>query len=252
MYSNAPRTLLFDIETAPLVSYTWGIWEQDVVEVKEEWYMLTFAYKWLGEKKTHVVSLPDFKLYKKEPKNDRELVNKLWELFDEADILIAHNGDAFDIKKAQARFIQHELAPPTPFKSIDTKKVAKRYFKFDSNKLDHLGQYFNLGRKMKHEGFSLWLGCMANNPKSWKKMCDYNIQDVVLLEKIYLKMLPYMDNHPNVGLMQGNKIACPNCGSKETQKRGFGFNRTGKYQRYQCMDCGAWSKSGITSNSQLR
>jgi len=246
-----PRILFYDIETAPLVSYTWGIWEVDVIEVKEEWYMLTFAYKWLGEKKTHVVSLPQFGLYKKDPKNDRELVKKLWSLFDEADVIVAHNGLSFDNKKSNARFIQHNLPPPNPYKTIDTKLVAKRYFKFDSNKLDHLGQYFNLGRKMKHEGFSLWLGCMSGDKKAWNKMCLYNIQDVVLLEKIYLKMLPYMDNHPNTGLYLGEKHACPNCGSHMLQKRGVSHTRTSTSQRFQCNLCHAWSQSPL-KGGQLR
>lgn len=235
------KILLYDIETAPIVSYTWGIWEQDVIEVKEEWYILSVAYKWLGDKRTKVMSLPNFELYKKEPKNDRELVKALWNLFDEADVIIGHNSDAFDNKKSTARFIQHKLPPPSPYKSVDTKKVAKKYFKFDSNKLDHLGQYFDIGRKLKHEGFSLWLGCMSGNKKSWKKMCDYNIQDVILLEKVYLKMLPYMTNHPNMNLLTDETHNCPNCGGNNVNKRGFNYTRTTKAQAYQCKDCFSWS-----------
>ena len=252
MINKKPRILLFDIETMANLVYVWGKYEQNVIAYQRHWYMLTFAYKWLGEKKTYVKSLPDYKLYKKDKHNDLELIKDLWKLFDEADIIIAHNGASFDIKKTNARFIKHKLRPPTPYQIIDTKLVAKKYLKMDSNKLDDLGDYFNIGRKINTGGFELWLGCEANDPKAWKKMCDYNIQDVILLEKVYLEMLPFMVNHPNVGLMNGEKTSCPNCGSKETQKRGFGYNRTGKYQRYQCMGCGAWSKSGITSNSQLR
>lgn len=146
------KILLFDIETAPIVGYTWGLWEQNVIDTKEEWYMLTFSYKWLGEKTTHVLSLPDLPTYKLDPKNDCELVAKLWELFDEADVVIAHNGDAFDIKKANIRFIKHGFTPPTPYKSIDTKKVAKSVFKFDSNKLDNLGKFLGLGEKLETGG----------------------------------------------------------------------------------------------------
>lgn len=239
-----PKILLYDIENTPLVSYTWGIWEQDVVEVKEEWYILSFAYKWLGEKTTHVCSLPDYLLYKKDPKNDKELMRTLWTLFNEADIVIGHNSNAHDDKKSNARFIQHGFMPPKPYKTIDTLKVARRYFKFDSNKLDRLGQYFKLGRKVSHEGFSLWLGCMSGNKKSWKKMCEYNKQDVILLEKIYLKMLPYIEKHPNLSILSGEVIGCPNCGSIKTHKRGFvitkGVKQVQRKQRFQCQLCSAW------------
>lgn len=238
------KILFYDIENTPLISYNWGIWEQDAIEVKEEWYILSFSYKWLGDKKTHFCSLPDYKLYKKDPKNDRELMKTLWNLMNEADIVIGHNSIMFDNKKAFSRFIQHGFKAPKPFQNIDTLQVARKYFKFDSNKLDRLGQYFKLGRKVKHEGFSLWLGCMSGDKKSWKKMGEYNKQDVILLEKIYLKMLPYVTKHPNIALLNEDLTGCHNCGSKSFQKRGFNLSKGTKCiikkQRYQCNKCGAW------------
>ncbi len=243
MKNKEPRILLFDIETMANLVYVWGKYEQDAIAYRRHWYMLTFAYKWLGENKTYVHSLPEYSLYKKEPENDKELVKELWKLFDEADIVIAHNGASFDVKKANARFIKHKLPPPSPYKIIDTKLVAKKYLKMDSNKLDDIGDYFNIGRKINTGGFELWLGCEAGDKKSWKKMCDYNIQDVILLEKVYLEMLPYMTQHPNLGLMNGIAHACPNCSSENVTKRGVSYTRTSVYQRFQCGDCHAWSQA---------
>ncbi len=178
---NKPKILLFDVETAPNLSYTWGKWEQDVIAFKNEWYLMSFAWKYLGDKKTQVLSLADFPGYKKNPTDDRLLVRALWSHFDNADVIIAHNGDAFDIKKANARFVYHKLVPPSPYKQIDTKKVAKKYFNFNSNSLNDLGQYFKIGKKLSTGGFDLWLGCMAGDKASWKTMCEYNKQDVELL-----------------------------------------------------------------------
>jgi uncharacterized protein YprB with RNaseH-like and TPR domain len=241
---NKPKILFFDIETMANLVYTWGKYEQDVIAYQRHWYMLTFAYKWLGDKKTYVKSLPDYPLYKKDKHNDRDLVKDLWKLFDEADIVIAHNGASFDVKKTNARFMKHRLPPPSPYKILDTKLEAKKYLKMDSNKLDDLGDYFNVGRKINTGGFELWLGCEAGDKKSWKKMCDYNIQDVILLEKVYLKLLPYITKHPNVSVIKGNHLGCPNCGSYHTQKRGVNNSKGSKgviiKQRYQCQDCGAW------------
>lgn len=237
------KTLIYDVECTPLLSHTWGTFKQNVIEIDRDWYMISFAYKWLGEKKTHVLALPDYKTYKKNPEDDSELMRALWELVDEADVVIAHNGDAFDIKKMNARFILNGLNKPSFYQTVDTLKVARRYFKFASNKLDNLGEFLGLGRKVQTGGFELWLGCMNGDMKAWKKMCRYNKQDVVLLEKVYLALRPWMDNHPNVGLVDNVSGVCPICGSKELQKRGFAHTRVSVYQRYQCKGCHGWSQS---------
>jgi len=249
---NKPKILLFDIETMANLGYTWGLYEQNVIAYEKEWYMLCYAYKWLHQKKTYVKSLPDFKSYKKDKTDAKELVQSLWNLFDEADGIIAHNGVSFDIKKVNAKFIEHGLVPPSPYKIIDTKLIAKRYFKFKSNKLDDLGNLFGLGRKIDTGGFDLWLGCAAGLPTAWNKMTKYNIQDVILLEKVYLKMLPYCTTHPNYNVYTGTTHNCPNCNSTKVQKRGFGVNKTTKVQRFQCQDCGSWHQSALKEGSLVK
>jgi hypothetical protein len=250
----AAKTLLVDLETAPNLSYVWGKWEQNTIAVSEHWYILAFAYKWQDEKKVHSVSLPQFKDYKKDKKSDKELCKKLWALFNEADIVIGHNSDQFDIKKARARFLQHSFSPHSPFQSIDTKKVSKRNFRFDSNSLDDLGAYLGLGRKIKHEGFeAIWLGCMVkDDPKAWEKMMAYNRQDIVLLERVYNHMRPWMDNHPNMNLYNDTRESCPNCASHHLIRQGYKYTRAGKVQRWQCQDCGAWSSSPKAETAVIR
>ena len=238
---KSPKILVFDVETAPNLAYVWGQWEQNVIEHKQEWYMLCWAAKWLGEKKMYTSKLNDYKLFNKDKQDDKLIIKDLWKLFNEADVIIGHNGDKFDIKKTNARFLFHGLLPPSPYKTIDTLKIARKYFKFNSNKLDDLGQHLGLGRKVKHEGFGLWLKCMNGVKSAWNKMIKYNKQDVVLLELVYDKFKPYMTNHPNVGLYQNKDYACPNCGSLHLTKRGFAMTKTNRYQRLQCQDCGSWS-----------
>jgi hypothetical protein len=246
MKNKKPRILLFDIESSPSLSYVWEMYETNVLKVVRPWNMLCFSYKWLGERKTHVVSLPQFKGYKKNPHNDRELVKKLWKLFDEADIIIAHNGDKFDIKKSYAKFIEHGLTPPSPYKTVDTLKVARRYFKFDSNRLDSLGEYLHLG------GFDLWDRCMDGDISAWSLMERYNKKDVELLEKVYLKLRPYMQGHPNYNIFSGTNHSCPICGSLKIQRRGYSYSRTTKYQRWQCLSCFSWHQSTLNPNSTIK
>lgn len=239
------KTLIFDIETMANLAYVWGKYEQNVIRYEKEWYMLSFAYKWLGEKQTYVASLPDFESYKKDKTDDRELVKLLHSLFDAADIIIAHNGASFDVKKSNAKFIEHGLPPPSYYKVIDTKLVAKRYFNFNSNKLDDLGNILGLGRKVETGGFDLWMGCASGDMKSWKKMCIYNKQDVVLLEKIYLKMRGWMSTHPNVGIFEHDIFWCPKCGSKNVQRRGEYRGNPTVYAKYFCNDCRGWSRNRL-------
>lgn len=247
MKNKKLRVLLYDIETAPNLGRYFELYKEGNIIWKEsDWYMLSFSWKWLGEKQTYVMSLPEFPEWKKNKENDKALVGELHKLFNEADIIIAHNGNSFDQKKSNARFIYHGFPPPEPYKEIDTKLVAKRYFKFDSNKLDDLGDYFKIGRKMQTGGFSLWKGCMEGDKKSWKKMCEYNKQDVILLEKVYEKMKPWMNNHPNIALLNGDKEGCPNCGSLNIKKEGKNHTRAGVKQQWSCKNCFSWHSSPLT------
>lgn len=234
------RILLYDIETSYTVGATWGLYEQNVVKVLIDPYILSVSWKWLGEKTTHVVSLPDFPLFKKDKKNDRDLVKVMWKLFDDADIIIAHNGNSFDQKWTYARFLVNGMTPPSPSIYIDTKLVAKSKFRFNSNSLNNLAGYFGIGEKI-HTDIDLWVGCIERNElSSWHKMCKYNKRDVVLLEKVYLKMLPYITNHPNLNLFGETLTSCPNCGSDDLQKRGHSYTRTSKNERLKCNGCGSW------------
>lgn len=234
------KILFYDIETAPILGYTWGKYEQNVLGIKQEWYMLSFSAKWQGGK-TIVKALPDYQLYKKEPHNDRPLVRDLWELFDEADIVIGHNSNKFDNRKSNARFIAHGLTPPAPYKTVDTLKIARQYFNFTSNRLDDLGKVLGVGRKVKTGGFDLWLKCLAGDSKAWALMKKYNKQDVVLLEEVYLKLRPWANNHPNLANFTGTAV-CPKCGSSQIQFRGYSLTQVAKYRRFQCTKCGGWGK----------
>jgi DNA polymerase elongation subunit (family B) len=233
-----PKILLFDIETSLNRGYFFNLYQEgNIVEVESYWYMLSFAYKWLGQKKTHVMSLPDFKGYSRDKENDRALVTELHRLFGEADILIAHNGDKFDIKCSNARFIVHGLAPPSEYKSIDTLKLARKHFKFLSNRLDDLGHYLGLGRKLSHTGKALWLACMKGDPAGWLKMCRYNKQDVNLLHAVYLKLRPFTTTHPDLNNWT-RADGCPICQSLKVESHGWRPLVSGKRKRMHCNGCG--------------
>ena len=233
---SSPRILYFDIESAPNLAYVWGQYDQNVIAHEHEWTMLCFSYQWEGDRSVKVVSnYHDFGT----TTDDSGTVAALWKLFDEADIVIAHNGDKFDIRKANARFVQQGLGAPSPFRSIDTLKVARRHFAFNSNKLDDLGQHLGLGEKVKHPGWRMWEGCLAGDKKWWDLMRRYAKQDIVLLRDVYRVLRPFMSNHPNLA-NYSEEAFCPSCGAgEEHAKRGGTYHtQTGKYQCLRCDNCG--------------
>lgn len=249
---NPARVLLFDLETSPNIGYSWGKWEQNIIEYTQDWRILSVGWKWLGEGPVEVKGLCDFPGYKKDKLNDEHLVNLLWKLFNRADVIVAHNGRAFDSKKATARFIALGLPPPAPYKQVDTLKTARKFFKFDSNKLDDLGQYLKLGRKLPHTGFHLWKGCMGGDKKSWKMMKEYNKQDVILLEKIYLKFRGWDTGHPDMTLYHHvDKVECPVCLSQKTIRRGYAMLKKRIKQRFSCLNCNHWFSGNYVDRTQI-
>lgn len=240
------KILLFDIENSPNTAYVWGLWEQTISNdmVKSPWYMLCWSAKWLDDKKIYSSALIDFpKAYNKDSENDKEILKVLWKLLNEADIVIGHNCKNFDVRKSNARFIMNGMTPPSPYKVIDTLEVARKYFFFTSNKLDNLGKYLKVGQKIETGGFKLWQQCMQGNKQAWHKMVTYCKNDVILLEKIYKKLLPYIQNHPNLAVyLDDETMICPKCGSKNIKKEGYTYTTIGKYQQYSCKDCKGWSR----------
>lgn len=198
---NLPKVLYVDVETKPLLCYTWGIWEQNIPlnMVVEHGSIMSWSAKWARESKIHY---KDMRGREKSLSNDKELMKPLWKLLDEADIVIWQNGDRFDYGKINDRFIEHGLGAPSQYKTIDTTKIARRYFKFTSNKLEHLTDRFcKKYKKQKHDdfpGFSLWDQCMKGNLKAWKSMQKYNEFDVLSLEELFLVLAKYVKNNKSV------------------------------------------------------
>ena len=173
--SIMPKILFIDIETSPNIAYVWGKYEQNTLgDYLQERMIISVAWKWLGKSKVESMCIPDFYGYKKSPTKNKKLIEKLHSLFCAADIIVAQNGDNFDTKMANTEFIQYGLTPPPPYKTVDTLKIARSKFRFNSNKLDDLGNRLGLGRKIHTGGFNLWVDCLRGKKEAWDKMVKYN------------------------------------------------------------------------------
>lgn len=223
---------MLDIETAPHLAAVWGLYDQNVAtnQIIKPGYTLCWAAKWYGEDEVIFDSILS---------GNRKMIRHVHDLLSEADAVCHYNGTKFDIPTLNKEFLLQKLDPPAPYKQIDLLKVARSRFKLASNKLDYVAGQLGLGNKVEHKGFDLWLGCMAKKAEDWAQMEEYNKHDVVLLERVYDRLLPWIKNHPNLSVYRGG-ACCPNCGSEKSQARGWQVARTMRYQRFQCRDCGTW------------
>lgn len=234
-----PRVLFIDLETLPNIVTSWGLWVNGMLSpdnIITERSIICGGWKWQGDKELHIVAINP-----KDPHNDLEVVRVLHEVVGSADAVVAHNGDKFDMRWLKARIAFHRLSPLPPVIQIDTKKIAKAAFYFNSNKLDYLAKFLGVGQKIKTE-FGLWKACMAGDQKALDKMTKYCKQDLRLLEAVYDILTPHIPSKLNKVLFADREV-CQHCGSKAINYRGFYYTRMNKYRRYQCCSCGCWARS---------
>jgi len=235
------KIVIWDIETTHNLAAIFRLFEDYTSHenIIQERYIVSAAWKVLGEKEVHSVStLDNPKLFSKDPHNDRHVVETLHRVLSDADAIVAHNGDQYDIKFTEGRMLAHGLEPLPPIPSIDTLKVAKSRLLLNSNKLDYLARYLGFGKKIATRN-ELWLRVLQGDKKAIREMVDYNRHDVVLLEKVFLKLRPYCANHINRQLFDTSK-GCPRCGSTHVQSRGTHKAISRTYQRFCCMSCNGW------------
>lgn len=259
---HSARILTLDIETAPMVGLVWGTFKQflGLNQVAVDWSILSYSAKWLGDKYIYYEDTggQGEAMFQQETgvRNDSKLLKGLWNLLDNADIVVMQNGVRFDARKMNARFILAGMPPTSPYKVIDTMIEARKIFAFTSNRLAWLSEFLTDAPKDEHRefpGFELWLECLADNPKAWAAMKKYNRRDIVATEKVYLRLRPWIVGHPNVANYDDEEvIRCTKCGSTDVHPRGFYTTQAGKFQRYRCDSCDGWSRSRYTINSKAK
>lgn len=239
-HKKLPKILILDIETAPLKAYVWRRWKQNIYndQLISDFFMITWSAKWLFSDKVLSAKLTSEEAINED---DSRISKLIWNLLEEADIIIAHNAEKFDVPKLNARFIVNNLPPTTYYHIIDTKKVAAKQFGFSSNKLNELAKQFGFDTKLNTD-FKLWVDCLKGDDKAISYMQEYNDQDVILLEELYLKLRPWIKSHPNVGLyIDSNEKVCSNCGNTNLTQVGNYYTQVGRFKTYRCT-CGAVSR----------
>ncbi len=256
------RMLTFDIETRPHTGAVWGKWEQNVIWWESYGGIISIAWKWSDEKRTHVRGLPDYPGYKVGKEDDKPLLEEFCTLAEEADVFIYQNGDRFDLTTINARLIFHRMTPMRPRQTIDTLKIFRKYFKFPANNLDEVCEYLGIGRKVRTDK-NLWKDCLNKSldekvrMRAWAYMKKYNSHDVELTEEVCKLVLPFatpqINGQVNKNVYEQTIVRCPNamCGSTKLIKRGMRRTATGQRQAFQCQVCGRYA-SGPHESAHFR
>lgn len=239
--------LIIDVETSPHQADVWGLRDQNVglTQLRKASALLCFAAKWYGSPNDEVI------FDSVHQSSRKKMVKHAHALFSDADAVIGYNSAGFDCKIMNREFLEQGLRPVAPYKHIDLLRTMRQNFRFASNKLDYVSQALNLGKKQHHQGHALWSLCEHNDPDAWALMEKYNRQDVLLTEALYVKVLPWIKNHPNHGSIdEPGARCCPSCGGFQLQRRGYSRTIANKYVRFQCVGCGSWSKEAFTENTR--
>lgn len=236
---DGPKVLFLDIETSPILAYVWNLFDVTVSlnQIVEDWYILSFSAKWLHSNKMIYVDQS-----KTRPmRNDKHLLKNLWDLLDEADIIVTQNGKRFDQKKINSRMAAYKMQPYSSVKHIDILELNKRHFAHTSNKLEYVTNLLNNKyKKLKHNKFpgqELWNECLKGNKSAWVEMKKYNAHDVLALEEAYKYIITW-GNPINFNLWRDGEEHVCDCGSKEFKTNGYDRRGVSKTIRYRCLECG--------------
>ena len=249
---SMPKILLYDIETAPLEVYVWRLWKNVVAphQIIKPMSMLSWSAKWLFDDKVHSARVSAKQAFNRD---DSSILKQLWDLLEEADMIIAHNGAKFDVRRINARFALNGMLPTTPYRIIDTLVSTKRQFGLSAYKLDYVNYLFGLSQKS-HPGFAKWRAAVENSTESEEALETirrYCNNDVRILEELYVQIRPWIRSHPNMGLyVNTDGRACTNCGSKDLDWGGKYHTPAGRFLAFRCENCGAIGRSRTSDISK--
>lgn len=241
--TRIPKILFWDIETTPMLSYHFGLWD---VSINRDWVMkktsiICISYMWDHEGKVKRISILDKpRNYAKDPYDDKYVIKEFLKVLNQADAVVAHNGDRFDYKVLKARVIEHGL-PDFKVRKIDTLKMAKNFAFAKGNRLKDLAEVLGVTLKAKSDA-KWWIDIVEKScPKAAELMGKYCDVDVVALREVYHKLLPYVETGiPALTRMMGvphGVLCCNKCGSINYRKHNLYYKMAHAYQRYMCKDC---------------
>ena len=128
------KILVFDIEAAGVQGLK-----------ADRSFVVAFGFKWLGEKKTTVITVLDYP--GKDCQDDGPLLKAVSEIISKAEGMIAHFGSFYDRPFLEARLLRAGLPPIPNSRLTDTCLVARKKFCLSSNRLGNLAEFLEVYTK---------------------------------------------------------------------------------------------------------
>jgi hypothetical protein len=236
--SDPMKRAVLDIETSPIKGKVWGLRNQflGLDQIDTPTRILSVAIKWYGERRTHF-----FGAFDEDDTAQRLMIENVWDMVNEANVLIHYNGKNFDMRHLNREFKEQGLDEPRPYQYIDLYKVVKKKFFLPSYKLEYVLRWLGHAGKVQHSGFKMWNEVEAGDERARRLFRRYNIGDVVKSELVYADLMGWIDDHPNMQLFvdRGDETICPTCASDNVKKDGQAARgNLSRVQCYRCKDCG--------------
>lgn len=234
---DGKKRLYFDVETSPNIGLFWrsgykmNIGHENIIHERA---IICICWKWEGSEDVHALTWD-------ESQCDKSMLEEFVKIADSADQVVGHNGDRFDMKWFKTRCLFHRIQTKAKYDTIDTLKISRSQFYFNSNRLDYIGKFLGFGGKKDTGGFNLWKDIVLNNcPESMALMVDYCKRDVELLEKVHVELKKYVEPSMHRAVLTGgHKFDCPECGSDQVKKHGIRATKAGTIKhRMRCSSCG--------------
>ena len=191
------------------------------------------AWRWYGEEEVHFASEWDIG-------GHQEFMRKLWDVYSDADVTVGHNMQSFDGPMIASGWAEYGWAPPSPVKVIDTLRVARQRFAFESNTLDALAKRLGVAAKTDRYDARVAQAAVNGDKEAQEKIRGYNEGDIIATEAVFDRLRPWLPGSVHLGQWSDAESVCPNCGSENVTEQ------TGKtikanvtaYPAYRCDNCG--------------
>ena len=232
---GTPKRLYFDIETSPNIGFFWTAgYKQniDYSNIIRERDIICICYKWEGKRQV-------YSLQWDKNQSDKRMLLDFMQVMKEADEMIGHNGDKFDLAWIRTRCLFHRIPMFPTYRTIDTLKASRSKFRFNSNRLNYIADYLGVGNKH-HTTFDLWRRIVLDKcESSMRKMVAYCKQDVKLLERVFTELAPHLEPKVHHGVLMGeDRGSCPHCGSLNLHFKRIRTTATGMLRYdYECNGC---------------
>ena len=166
----------------------------------------------------------------------------VWDVFNDADLIIGHNADRFDARHLMGGWAEMGLPAPSPYKVIDTLKIARASFAYESNTLDALNKRLGIDAKTDKYDARIARAAVNGDKEAQGVLRSYNMGDITASEALFDRLRPFAKGIPHLGMWSDDELACPSCGTTMTATGKTVHANIQRYEHLHCPNCGSHAR----------